>query len=397
MADGLDGIRVIEIGEWVAVPAAGAILADLGAEVIHVEHPVRGDAYRGYRLGEPNYGLENDDRNKKGLAIDLLQSEGQEIIRRLVAQSDVFVSNLRPYQLVKFGFEYDSLAKLNPKLIVANLNGLGQKGPEQDDPGNDFACYWTRAGVMATLGVPGKPPPASRGGFGDHMTAMLLTAAIALALLIRERTGIGQEVNVSLFNTGIYALGMDMARALNLGEDIRQAPRESALNPLMNYYRTKDDRWIVLSIPRTDPYWATFCKAIEREELEKQARFSSHSSREQNNEELISILDEVFAGKTYEEWKKRLGSFKIAAWAPAQTVLEVTSDQQAIDNEIFVDFEHPSYGTIKLLATPVKFSKTPGTVRSRAPELGEHTEEILLSAGYSWEDIIALKSKNVIP
>ncbi|HXY74056.1 MAG TPA: CoA transferase [Dehalococcoidales bacterium] len=397
----LKGIKVIEVAQWVAAPAAGALLASLGAEVIHVEHSRRGDAFRGFRplglsLDTPNYVMELDNHSKKSLAVDISKPEGQEIIRKLCNTADVFINNLRPREIMKWGLDYDTVCKNNPKIIVANLLGAGKKGPRKDEPGNDLTDFWARSGIMASLAPPDSTPQVSRGGFGDHMTALALSAGIAYALFIRERTGIGQEVNVSLYNTGIYALGIDYQTALNITPEIGQIPRTQAPNPLMNYYKTRDNRWLIISMPSTDIYWERICNVLEIQYIQNNPNFTSHSSRCEHNEELVRILDAAFSKKDYEEWETSLTSARIP-WAPIQTVAEVIKDPQAIANEFFIEVQHPVHGKIKMVNAPVKFSKTPTRVYSAMPDIGENTDEILLAAGYSWEQISELKIKNVIP
>jgi crotonobetainyl-CoA:carnitine CoA-transferase CaiB-like acyl-CoA transferase len=404
MTRGLEGIKIVEIAQHIAAPAASGILADFGAQVIHVEHPVHGDGNRGYfamnmgrsPVGPFHYVWEMINRNKRGMAVDIRSEDGQEIIHRLVAQSDVFLSNLRPYELEKYHFTYACLSQLNPRLVCANLNGLGQRGPERDAPGYDGPSYWARAGAPAMMSQSVREPPASPPGFGDHAVAQCFAGAIALALLVRERTGIGQEVDVSLFNSGIYAQAMDTQAALTTGRNPTESRRTERTNPLGNFYRTRDDRWILIGIPQAVRYWPTFCRAIEREDLEHDPRFDSMETRAAHCAALIAILDDVFAAKTLDEWTQRLRPFDLAAWAPVQTPLEVTQDAQAIANEYFADFDHPTHGKIKLVASPIKLRKTPATIRTPAPEFGQHTEEILLEAGYNWADIVALKDAQVI-
>ena len=396
----LEGIKIIEVAQWVAAPAAGAMLADLGAEVIHVEHPKSGDAYRNAIVDWkqpdlPNYRMELDNRNKKGVAIDLSNLEGQEVVRQLIKQADVFISNLRPYETVKWGLEYERLAEMNPRIIVANLNGPGQRGPEKDEPGNDLASFWARTGIMDILPSQGMIPPASRGGFGDHLTSGFLTAGIALALLIRDRTGIGQEVDVSLFNTGIYGLAMDYQLALNLGWDMKQPSREETANPLLTYYPTKDGRWILLSIPNADLYWSNICKILKIQNIEHDERFNTHMNRLINNVALIKIIEEAFAKNSFIYWKIALSGSKIP-WSPVQNIKEVIEDPQTIANEYIIEVEHPRYGKIKMLNNPIKFRRTPATVRNCAPELGENTNEVLLDYGYGRSRIDELKRKGII-
>jgi len=400
----LEGIRVVDATQFAAGPTASALLADWGAEVLHIEHPVKGDGSRGIQSGPGrgffkqssiNYAWELWNRNKKGITIDMGQEEGKKIIYKLVEKSDVFVSNLRPYEVEKFGLKYDDLSKLNPRLIYANLTAYGQKGPDRNGPGYDSCAFFARSGILQQLAEPGTPPVMSRPCMGDHVTGLACFAGIMLALFIREKTGIGQEVNVSLLNTGIWMLGMDVQGALITSEVIRQERRTEAANPLRNHYETKDGKWLMLAMLQPDPYWPKVCKMIEREALEHDPRFDTFQHRGENNIELIKILDNIFSTKPLKEWKELLDKFGLP-WAPIQGVTEVITDPQVRVNDFFTKFDHPTHGPIELLKNPIKLSKTPATIRNPAPEFSQHTEEILLDLGYTWEGINQLKEGKVI-
>jgi crotonobetainyl-CoA:carnitine CoA-transferase CaiB-like acyl-CoA transferase len=400
----LEGIRVIDITAFGAAPLAGAFLADWGAEVLHIEHPIRGDGTRGVQSGsgigifqqsKVNYAMEFYNHSKKSVTLDLAQEQGREIMYRLVQTADVFVSIFRPYELEKYGLEYSQLSQLNPKLIYAHLGGYGRKGPDRDRPGYDSCAYFARSGITHQLSTYCKSPILNRPALGDNLTGLALFAGIVFALLIRERLGIGQEVDVSLFNTGILSLALDIQGAILTGKELTPEPREAATNPLRNFYRTKDGRWILMAMMQPDPYWPRFCKALEREELEDDPRFNSFEHRQKSCADLIKILDEAFAARTLAEWKERLSKFNLI-FEPVQRPTEVANDPQASANEFFSAFDHPKYGPIKLVGAPIKLSKTPLTIRSEAPEFSQHTEEVLLELGYSWEDIISLKDQKVI-
>jgi crotonobetainyl-CoA:carnitine CoA-transferase CaiB-like acyl-CoA transferase len=404
MKSPLEGIRVIDATAFGAAPIAGAFLADWGAEVIHIEHPIRGDGTRGVQYGtgvgifqqaRVNYAMEFYNHSKKSVTLDLAQEKGREVMYRLVKTADVFVSILRPYELEKYGLEYGQLSQLNPKLIYAHLGGYGRKGPDRDRPGYDSCAFFARSGITHQLSTYCKSPIINRPALGDNMTGLALFAGVVLALLVRERLGIGQEVDVSLFNTGILSLALDIQGAILTGENVTTEPRETTSNPLRNFYQTKDKRWILLAMMQPDPYWPRFCKAIEREELERDPRFDSFEHRRKNCADLIIILDEAFATRTLAEWKERLSKFNLI-FEPVQSPTEVANDPQAIANEYFSDFAHPTYGPIKIVGAPIKLSETPATIRSAAPEFSQNTEEVLLELGYSWEDILSLKDQKVI-
>ncbi len=404
MIKGLEGIRVIEVGGAAAMPLAGQLMASWGAEVIHVEPPERGDMMRtllkegagGWiKPHEINFLWEHMDRNKKGIAVNIGTPAGQSILTRLISGADVFLNNLRPYELEKFNLTYGTLAKVNPKIIFANLTGYGRKGPEKNTGGYDSVAFWARSGVMDLLHEADSAPNISRPGYGDSISSLCLLAGIMAALLIRERTGVGQEVEVSLFNTATYALGFDISHCLITGEDAFRPRRKAMGNPIRNLYPTKDNRWVMLGMTNAQHYWPSFCRAIERPELERDPRFTTLDARALNAAELVAILDGVFRTKTYAEWIEILSVNKLV-WSPVKTPQEVTYDEQARANEFFVEWDHPRYGRIKVINNPVKLSKTPAEIRMRAPDLGEHTDQIMKEAGYSEAEIAELKKMGAI-
>ncbi len=404
MNKGLEGIKVIEVGGAFAMPLAGMLMGSWGAEVIHVEPPGRGDLQRhllaagmaGWaRPHEVNYIWEHVDRNKKSLTVNLKSAEGQEIIHRLAEGADVFLNNLRPYEMEKFQLDYQTLARRNPKIIYANLTGYGQKGPEKNVGGYDSVAFWARSGVMDLMHEPDSAPNISRPAYGDSISSQSLLAGVMAALFIRERTGQGQEVEVSLLNSALFALGTDITGCLISGEDSVRPSRRTIGNPIRNIYPTSDGRWIMLGMTNSQHYWPSFCTAIERDELIEDPRFADQEARSENAAELVSLLEEVFLSKTYAQWGDILSQNKLI-WAALQTPLEATRDEQALANDYFVDWDHPTYGQIRLLNNPIKLSGTPAENTCKAPELGEHTEQILEELGYDQTMIATLKAAGIV-
>lgn len=404
MNQGLEGVRVVEVGGAFAMPLAGMLMGSWGADVIHVEPPGRGDLQRhllaagmaGWaRPHEVNYIWEHVDRNKRSLTVNLKSAEGQEIIHALAAESDVFLNNLRPYEMEKFNLTYDTLAQVNEKIIYANLTGYGRRGPEKNTGGYDSVAFWARSGVMDLMHEADSAPNISRPAYGDSITSQSLLAGVMAALFIRERTGRGQEVEVSLLNTAMFALGTDLSGCLVSGEDAVRPSRRTMANPIRNIYPTSDKRWIMLGMTTSQPYWPRFCEAVGRSELENNPRFATAEARAENAVELVTILEETFKQKSYKDWTEILSRNKLI-WAPLQTPLEVTQDEQAIANDYFGDWDHPTYGPIRLLNNPIKLSATPAENRCKAPELGEHSDEILSELGYSQEKIEELRRTGII-
>lgn len=410
MASALKGIKVIDVSQVAAVPMAARHLADFGADVIHVENPTTGDSWRGFQAGVSgsgagsgapshiNYNWENFNRNKRSLTLDLSKETGQKILYRMVEEADVFLTNLRLWEREKFVLEYESLRNLNPKLIYASLLGWGRRGPDKNNPAYDSLAYWARTGLGLMFTTPGMPPPIDGGAFGDNAAALGLAFGVMLALYVRERTGDGQEVDTSLFHTGIYQASFFVAGALTTGLDLadwRHKSREEAPNPMVLPYETKDGRWLLPSILHPDRYWSRLCQALGREDLEHDPRFESNEPRLENHTELFNILEETFRSKTLEEWKVRLVKAGIP-FSPYQNFLEVVADPQAKANDFYVPVDHPTYGQIEVIANPINLSETPASAPTPAPEFSQHTEEILLELGYAWNDITKFKDEGVI-
>ncbi|MFC1942742.1 CaiB/BaiF CoA transferase family protein [Chloroflexota bacterium] len=400
--DLLQGIKVIELAQWMAAPAAAAILSDWGADVIKIEDPPGGDALRGYSETRSDYPkteingpFELDNRNKRSVAVNLRNTAGQEIVHKLVREADIFITNFRSQALDRFCMAYETLSSINTSLIFAELSGYGEVGPDKEQPGFDRSAYFARSGIQDILREPGAPPSSMRPAFGDHMASGFFVAGILGALCHRERTGTAQKVSLSLYHCGIWQLGTDLQVSLLTGKDIPKASRSKAGNPLTNHYQTKDGRWIVLAMPQSDRYWPNFCEAIGRKALELDPRYENHQARAQNAVSLVSLLDEVLATDTYANWKVKLDKHA-QVFGLVQSPVEVTNDAQAWADGMFASVEHPVAGKINLIKAPGRFSKTPGGPKSAAPEVGQHTEEVLIQAGYTWDDISRLKEEQVI-
>jgi crotonobetainyl-CoA:carnitine CoA-transferase CaiB-like acyl-CoA transferase len=401
VAGPLEGVRVLELGIWVAVPSAAAVLADWGAAVIKIEppegDPLRGLAATGLVPYQPdvNPAFQLDNRGKRSVTIDLRKPEGRAVAHALVARSDVFLSNLRRHKLAGLGMNFPTLHAVNPRLVYAGLTGYGTAGPDADRAAFDYAAFWARAGIMASLGEPEGPPPTQRPGMGDHMTGLGMAGAIAAALLARERTGIGQEIRMSLFESGLWMLASDLQAAITTGYCHTPGGRSAAPNPLFNFYRTKDGRWLHLIMLQPDRHWAVFCRAMGRDDLIDDARFVEAPVRFMHCRELIAILDPLFASRTLAQWAEildRAGCY----WGKVQSVEEVTVDPQAEAIEAFAPTTLPDGRPLRIVKSPVRFTATPAEVQGPAPELGQHTEEVLLEAGYGWEDIARLKDAGVL-
>jgi crotonobetainyl-CoA:carnitine CoA-transferase CaiB-like acyl-CoA transferase len=393
-------MKVVEMGVWVAGPSCAAIMRDWGADVIKIEPPT-GDPFRGLfasALGAPgalNPPFEIDNRGKRSVALNLANDEALGIARELLAQADVFVSNMRPRVLDNFGFDYETLSKANPRLVYAQITGYGANGENRDRAAYDVGAFWSRAGVGAMLVPQGAPLPQQRGGMGDHMTGMATAGAICAALLARERTGKGQRVDTSLMRVGSYMMSWDIMLALRLGIPVLPYDRDHAVNPIINCFKTKDDRWFWLLLLQADRHWPDLLRALDREDLNTDERFADISIRRQHGPDLVAELDKTFATKTLDEWGPILDEHNVW-WAQVNNVNDVVADPLAREAGVFAEAAGPD-GPVGFVATPADFSDTEAAPRGLAPELGQHTEEVLQELGYDWDKIIALKESGAIP
>jgi crotonobetainyl-CoA:carnitine CoA-transferase CaiB-like acyl-CoA transferase len=400
-AQAFEGIQVVELAEWVFVPVAGCLLADWGADVIHVER-LRGDPYRGLvsqGIGTDREGVNLSmalgNRGKRSLALDVQKPEGVAIIHRLLEGADVFLTNLRPGALARLGLDAETLSAKYPSLICAAGTGYGTRGPDADHAGYDSSAYWARGGLAHVLTPPERDYPImQRGAVGDRSGAMALAFGIAAALLERSRTGKGSVVDVSLLATAMWTLSSDVTQALDGGDPQPSPGRGPAFNPVMGAYRTKDGRHIQLVFLEADRYWVPFCELIGRAELARDPRFADIVVRRENAEACVAILDAEFATRTFAEWKELLKGID-APWAPVQSVAEVLDDPQIEANGYVGEVVAEGLPRYRLPTGPVQFNGKGPELR-RAPEHGEHTETILLDLGIEWDEISSLKEAKVI-
>jgi crotonobetainyl-CoA:carnitine CoA-transferase CaiB-like acyl-CoA transferase len=396
-----EGIRVVELAQWVFVPVAGALLADWGAEVIRVDKP-EGDPYRGLATqgigtdgGGVNLSLALANRGKRSIALDLRTDAGQEVLHKLLRSADVLLTSFRPDALERLGLGADVVRARYPRLVYARGHGYGVRGPDAGLPGYDASAFWARGGVGHVLTPPERDYPISqRGAFGDRNGGMALAFGIAAALLRRAQSGEGSVVDVSLLATAMWTLSSDVLSALQ-GASPRAPEGRAMVNPLVATYRTADSRHISLVFLESDRYWQPFCEVAGRPDLATDERFVDHPARGRHAAELATVLDEVFATKTFEQWKAALGRID-APWAPVQAVEELLEDPQVLANGYLGEVALEDGTSYRLPRVPVQFDEQPPELR-RAPEHGEHTEQVLLELGYSWDDIGAMGAAGVLP
>jgi crotonobetainyl-CoA:carnitine CoA-transferase CaiB-like acyl-CoA transferase len=400
-ASAFEGVRVVELAQWVFVPVAGALMADWGAEVIRVER-LEGDPYRalatqgiGTDRGGVNLSVALANRGKRSITLNLQHEQGTNLLHDLLATADVFLTSLRPSALERLGLDAQSLRARYPSLVYGRGHGYGVRGPDANQAGYDASAFWARGGVGHVLTPPDRDYPiGQRGAMGDRNAGLALAFGVSAALLKRAHTGAGSVVDVSLLATAMWTLSSDLLAALNGGEVTRVSGRGSQVNPLVGSYRTKDGRHVMLVFLEGDRYWSDFCKLLGREDLLADPRFIDLAARRENYEACVTELDAEFARRTLNEWKELLGTID-APWAPVQSVDELAEDPQVMANGYIGDVHLDGGQSYRLPAVPVQFDEQSAPLRP-APEQGQHTEAVLLELGYNWDRILEFKQADVI-
>lgn len=397
----LDGIRVLEVAMYGFVPTAGAVLAEWGAEVTKVEHAVTGDPQRGLRQigalvveGEPNPNVDNANRGKRSIGLDMSIPEGREVLYDLARRSDVFLTSFLPEARTKFGIDVDDIRAVNPTIIYARGSAFGPRGPEADKGGYDMTAFWCRAGAAATItppeidGMISLPGPA----YGDTISGTNLAGGVAAALLKRERTGEPSVIDVSLLGSGVWAMGHTISLTNHLGQRLVAQPanaNRSPNNPLVGLYPTADDRYISFVMMQPTKFWADVCRHMDLPELADDPRFDSAESIAANTPEAAEILAKAMATRTLVEWSERFSTLA-GPWAPVQDTLQVAQDVQVRANEYLVQA-----GELELVANPVQFDVSAPDA-GPAPKFAEQTDEILAGLGLDWDRIIELKTLGAV-
>ena len=404
MSNALSGVRVLEVAAWTFVPAAGAVLADWGADVIKVEHPETGDPQRGLVAmglipGGPNavnYIMEQPNRGKRSIGLDISTDAGREILYKLAETSDVFLTSFLPSVRQRLRIDVEHIRAVNPDIVYARGTGQGHTGEDRDKPGYDGSVYWGRGAVGAALMPAGASHPiGGRPAFGDLAGGMAIAGGIAAALVKRANSGEAPIVDVSLLGLAMWQLSPDIvASGLYGGDPMPKFGRSASPNPLVGSYRTSDDRFITLMMLQSDRYWSEFLTLVDRTDLIDDPRFADGASRFANREECIAIFDEMFATRPYAEWKELLANLS-GAWAPVQEASELADDPQVQANGYLARVHREDGQEYDLVANPVQMDEQPDELRA-APGHGEHTDEILLGLGLDWDAIIAHKTSGAV-
>jgi crotonobetainyl-CoA:carnitine CoA-transferase CaiB-like acyl-CoA transferase len=399
----LEGLKVIEMATYVAAPAAGAMLRDWGADVTKIE-PLNGCPMRRFFEGmKSNVPIEGnpiftlDNRGKKGITINTSDQKGADIVRKMINDADVFLTNVRPQSLESAKLDHKTLMKINPRLIYCSLTGYGLEGEEKNKPGFDIAAYWSRSGMAHLTQRKGEEPLPIRTASGDHITAMSTVSGILAALYERGNTGVGKLVETSLVRTGIYSIGSDMALQLKFGRVPSTKNRDQQINPLFNFFKTKDDRWICLS-PRAggDYDMPKVVRAIGKEEWLNNDKFNSNQARRENAGEFIKEMDKAFSNHTLSEWGNKLDAEDLV-WSPVQNLKEVSMDSQAIASGAFSEVEDQDCSeSYKTVSSPVRFHNSDDGPKGPAPKLGQDNFKVLNELGIGNNEINSLIDEGVV-
>lgn len=395
----LSGLRVLDVGTYIAAPVATTVLGDYGAEVIKVEQPGAGDPNRiiqashAYPKCAVNYPWEMDGRNKRSIALDIVRAEGRDALEALIARADVLVTNFPLRLRERMRLRWDDLREAHPRLVYASLTGFGEAGPERDQPGFDSTAYFARSGFLDINRYENQPPHFSMPAAGDRATAMSLVSAILLALMRRAQSGRGGRVSTSLLAAGLWSNGVAVQAAL-LGASLPlRPPRERPRSALGNTYRARDGRWFSIALPMEERFWPGLCRVVDRPELELDTRFATTAERRANAAELVRVFDEVFAQEDWAVWRERLMAERMI-FSPITRVEDLVDDPQARAAQAIIESANPDMPLT--LAAPFRIEGVEPRPAGRAPGLGEHSSEILREAGIAQDAIARLRAAGIV-
>ncbi len=395
----LAGIRVLEVANWLAAPSCAALMADMGADVVKVE-PLEGDGYRraytaiyGDDFISPAYQFDN--RGKRGICVNLESPQGTEVVRTLAARADVFITNLTQARLERYRLTDSHIHGLAPQTIYAVLSGYGTEGPDSHRAAFDQNAFWARSGAMSVFGDRDDGPLLSRPGYGDRTTALNLLASILAAMRLKDRTGEGQTVEVTLQRTGVWALATDVTNTLYERLQPEKTSRREPPNPIWNYYRTADDRWFAMVSPLPMPYWPKFCAMLGRDDWLTDERFQNAAGLVEHGQQLVPEIERLFASEDLEHWRARLDAAGMI-WEPVTELPEVVEDPALRERGAFSLVVHERAGAMEVVSAPFHIHGADIEVRGPAPDAGQHTREVLLESGIAAARVDALMASGVL-
>ena len=399
----LEGIRVVEVANWLAAPSAAALLADLGADVVKVENPL-GDAWRTtlMRGRKPDFDPETDvdapyeldNRGKRGVALSLEAPGGADVVKRMVAEADIFITNLTAPRIARYDLTWETLKQVNPQLIYVVLTGYGTRGPDNAMTAFDYSAFWSRSGIMSVIGEPDGPPMPCRPGQGDHATALNLLSGTLAALRLRDLTNEGQFVEVTLQRTGAWTIGADVSASLILEDQPQRIDRVRPANPLFNSYETADGRWLMLVMPTSDRYWVPTCQALGRPDWAEDERFATLMGRMEHTAELTDAIRSIFLTQPLDAWRPLLNEAALT-WAPVAELPEVIHDPQMEAMDAWTTIDGPE-GPFRTLNTPFEIVGADVKPRGPAPKTGQHTLEVLRELGLSDDELAELAASGAL-
>ena len=395
----LSGIKVVEVASWLAAPCCASLMADMGADVIKVEPP-EGDTYRKMfdaMLGDGSVhpSFQFDNRGKRGICVNLEDPKGNELVRSLAADADVFITNLTHDRLERYRLTEDEIHQVRPDAVYAVLSGYGTVGPDSHRQAFDQTAFWARSGAMSVFGDRADGPLISRGGYGDRTTGLNMLASILAALRLRDNTGEGQHVEVTLQRTGVWALASDVCGALSERVQPEKTSRDLPPNPIWNCYQTKDERWLLMVMPMATPYWPKFCTMVQRDDWATDERFATLLGLMEHGHELIADIKALFAAYDLDYWREKLDTAGLI-WEPVAELPDVVEDPALRERGAFSYVIHEQAGAIEIVSAPFQIRGAEIEVRGPAPDVGQHTREVFAEKGLPEAEIEALIKSGVL-